>query len=164
MDSKLFNFFRWAILIAMCTVIFVFSSSPATDSSNQSRTIVMKLIHFLYVDFDKKPISEQAAVYSLLTLLVRKGAHFSEYALLAALAFSAFYGIHNKILRLLSSVAAAALYACTDEFHQTFVPGRSGMMRDVLIDSTGALFGAIVACCIAVYFTAWTIIRKNSYY
>ncbi|SFC09256.1 VanZ family protein [Ruminococcus albus] len=164
MDSKLFNFFRWVILIAMCIVIFVFSSSPANDSTNQSRTIVMKVIHFFYIDFDKKPVPEQAAIYSLLTILVRKGAHFSEYALLAALAFSAFYGIHNRILRLLSSVAAAALYACTDEFHQTFVPGRAGMMRDVIIDSSGALFGAIVACCIAAYFTAWTIIRKNSYY
>ncbi|MBE6867143.1 MAG: VanZ family protein [Ruminococcus albus] len=164
MDSKLFNFFRWVILIAMCIVIFVFSSSPATDSSNQSRTIVMKVIYFFFKDFDHKPISEKAAVYSLVTTFVRKCAHFSEYALLAGLAFSAFYGIRNRILRLLCSVAAAALYACTDEFHQTFVPGRSGMMRDVIIDSTGALFGAVVACCIAVYFTAWTIIRKNSCY
>lgn len=164
MDSRIFNKIRWVLLITMCAVIFAFSASPANDSTNQSNAVVMKIIYFFYNDFDKKPMPEKAAVYSLVTILVRKGAHFSEYALLAGLAFSAFYGIRNRFLRLFASVAAAALYACTDEFHQTFVPGRSGMMRDVLIDSTGALFGAIVACCIAAYFTAWTIIRKNSYY
>ncbi|UYJ41604.1 MAG: VanZ family protein [Lachnospiraceae bacterium] len=32
----------------------------------------------------------------------------------------------------------AVLYACTDEYHQLFVPGRSGQLRDVMIDAVGA--------------------------
>ena len=36
-----------------------------------------------------------------------------------------------------------ALYACSDEFHQYFVPGRSCKLFDVCVDSTGAFFGAL---------------------
>ena len=36
------------------------------------------------------------------------------------------------------------LYACTDEFHQLFVPGRSGNFRDVIIDTSGGVLSAIL--------------------
>ena len=36
------------------------------------------------------------------------------------------------------------LYAITDEYHQTFVAGRSGELRDVVIDSLGALLGILI--------------------
>lgn len=36
-------------------------------------------------------------------------------------------------------------YAATDEFHQIFVPGRAGMVTDVMIDSSGALAGILLA-------------------
>ena len=39
----------------------------------------------------------------------------------------------------------AALYAATDEFHQLFIEGRSGELKDVAIDSTGALLGLLLA-------------------
>ena len=39
-------------------------------------------------------------------------------------------------------------YAATDEFHQLFVPGRSGQMTDVMIDSVGCLIGCLVTCLI----------------
>ncbi|HJA34824.1 MAG TPA: VanZ family protein [Candidatus Mediterraneibacter merdigallinarum] len=38
----------------------------------------------------------------------------------------------------------AALYAATDEVHQLFVPGRSGQISDVILDSAGALAGVLV--------------------
>ena len=44
----------------------------------------------------------------------------------------------------------SVLYASSDEFHQTFVPGRDGNIVDVLIDSSGALVGILVSC--IVYF------------
>ena len=37
-----------------------------------------------------------------------------------------------------------ALYACSDEFHQYFVPGRSCKFFDVCVDSTGTFFGALL--------------------
>jgi len=47
------------------------------------------------------------------------------------------------------------LYACSDEFHQTFVPGRAGQFKDVLIDTAGALIGLIVVTLIRM------VVRKD---
>ena len=160
MHSRTFNYLRWAALIAFCIVIFVFSSFRADESTSQSNRIVDAIIEFVFTDFEHKPLPEQAAVTSLLTVLVRKGAHFSEYALLASLAFMAFYGIKSSFLRWFSAVGFAFLYACSDEFHQTFVLGRSGMIRDVIVDTSGAVFGALIACFIAVFLTARSIIKN----
>ena len=35
-------------------------------------------------------------------------------------------------------------YACTDEFHQLFVPGRSGQITDVMIDTLGGSIGVLI--------------------
>ena len=70
-------------------------------------------------------------------LLLRKLAHMTEYAVLALL-----------LLRATGSYAwafgLAVGYACTDEFHQTFVRGRHGSPVDVGIDAVGALIGLAV--------------------
>lgn len=81
--------------------------------------------------------------------LARKGAHLTEYAVLAIL----FWRAVRPFLKsnpqewnwklAFASVAFVALYAATDEFHQTLVPGRQGSPRDVLIDTTGAIGGMI---------------------
>jgi VanZ family protein len=67
-------------------------------------------------------------------LVLRKLAHMAEYAVLALL-----------LLRATGSYAwafgTAVAYACTDEFHQTFVRGRHGSPVDVAIDAVGALIG-----------------------
>ena len=68
--------------------------------------------------------------------VLRKCAHATEYAVLAAL-----------LLRALGNVPAAfvltVVYAATDEFHQTFVRGRHGSPYDVLIDAAGAAIGLV---------------------
>jgi VanZ family protein len=67
-------------------------------------------------------------------LVLRKLAHAAEYAVLGAL-----------LVRATSAAALSAaigvLYAITDELHQTFVPGRQGSSRDVLIDTAGVVAG-----------------------
>ena|SRR5438874_9619225 len=68
----------------------------------------------------------------------RKIAHFSEYALLSFLWWRALRTVVAPRLALLLAVAISVLYACTDEYHQTFVHGRHGRPLDVLIDSAGA--------------------------
>jgi VanZ family protein len=66
--------------------------------------------------------------------VLRKCAHMTEYAVLAVL-----------LVRATGSwawaFALAVAYACTDEFHQTFVRGRHGSPIDVGIDAVGALIG-----------------------
>ena len=43
-----------------------------------------------------------------------------------------------------ASVMLCFFYACTDEFHQLFVPGRSGEFTDVCLDTVGATFGILL--------------------
>jgi VanZ family protein len=70
-------------------------------------------------------------------LVLRKIAHFCEYAILGALLFRA-------LGRELFVVAAGAAYAATDELHQHFVPGRHAAFRDVAIDVAGVLAGVLL--------------------
>ena len=67
--------------------------------------------------------------------VLRKTAHFLEYFILYFLFLVPLKKSHHTALLL------AILYACTDEFHQLFVIGREGRIRDVIIDSLGASFG-----------------------
>ena len=69
--------------------------------------------------------------------ILRKCAHVTEYAVLAFLL--------RRALSTPWAFAAAVGYAITDEFHQTFVRGRHGAPRDVLIDSIGIVIGLVVA-------------------
>jgi len=71
-------------------------------------------------------------------LVVRKMGHVAEYAILALLIAWACSHARQPGLRswgwFPAALAVVAIYACTDEYHQTFVPGREGALRDVLID------------------------------
>jgi len=77
--------------------------------------------------------------------VIRKIAHFLEYLILFVLFFRAFKGttkLYSSIIYYLSFIISF-LYAASDEFHQTLVAGRSGMIRDILIDTIGILFGSL---------------------
>jgi len=73
-------------------------------------------------------------------------AHFVLYGILAALIQASMWG-WNLGYQLRWSVAAAviaALYGASDEFHQTFVAGRSASLLDVFVNTLGATFSAAV--------------------
>mgnify|MGYP000059507674 CR=1 FL=1 len=69
-----------------------------------------------------------------------------------AFAFSGTFEMRQKV-HYIAALGFAFCYASTDEFHQLFVPGRSGQVRDVLIDSCGAAIGVLIA---------WGLIRIYS--
>ena len=75
--------------------------------------------------------------------IIRKAAHFLEYTILFFLFFRGFKNTTKLTLirALLFSFICSVLYAISDEFHQTLVDGRSGMVRDVVIDTIGVLTG-----------------------
>ncbi len=78
-------------------------------------------------------------------VLVRKCGHLSEYAVLLfllrrALLRTACGGIYDFAV----PYALCVLYAATDEYHQSFVAGRSSSPSDVAVDSVGALIGFIL--------------------
>lgn len=78
--------------------------------------------------------------------IVRKSAHFTAYLILA---FTVGGVIRNlkveKPITFAITMVIVVTYAISDEFHQLFVPGRSGEFRDILIDSSGGLIGALLA-------------------
>ena len=70
-------------------------------------------------------------------LVLRKIAHFGEYAILGALLFRA-------VEREAVAVAAGVAYAITDEIHQSFVAGRHASALDVLLDAAGVVVGVLL--------------------
>ena len=94
---------------------------------------------------DKNLSEESKNTYAdKIELPVRKLAHMTEYCILTiCISFPLYvYGVRGFWLFLLAGLLSAG-FACTDEFHQSVVSGRGPSKRDVLIDSTGALFGMI---------------------
>ena len=65
----------------------------------------------------------------------------AEYAILAFLLYKTFIHKQNPLIK---SFIFTVLYACSDDFHQLFIPGRAGQIRDVCIDSTGALIMLLI--------------------
>lgn len=118
----------WYPSLLIAIIIFIFSASSSTDSDRQSGFIV-NAIAFLF------PGLKNA---DFLVTIVRKGAHFTEYALLGYFTARAFKLSKKSPL---FSILACAIYAATDEFHQSFVSGRSAEIKDVLLDTAGASFG-----------------------
>jgi VanZ family protein len=76
--------------------------------------------------------------------VIKKTLHAMAYAILLGLWWRALKRDQRDPRRaLLVALLITLVWAATDEWHQTFVPGRSGRARDVLIDGTGALFAAV---------------------
>lgn len=75
-----------------------------------------------------------------LEMVLRKGAHIVEYMILGALLGRAIGGAGWRGVAVAAVLGAA--YAASDEWHQTFVPGRKGNLWDVLLDSAAAFAGA----------------------
>jgi VanZ family protein len=77
---------------------------------------------------------------ALFDLIIRKLAHIGEYAILTFLLIRAL-NLHGLSFRrvILVTVCVSTLYAVSDEAHQTFVPGRNGVLSDVVIDGVGIL-------------------------
>ena len=148
------------IILALMLMIFGFSAGNGEESSSLSAKLTTWLMRLIYPEYDALSQGQRAGAFALLHLLVRKAAHFSEYALLGA-ALRQF--LWTFPLRRPGAAAwlAATLYAALDEWHQTFVSGRSGQLRDICIDSAGALFGILVAASITAVVLSRARYRQN---
>lgn len=120
---------HWTLLIIWVIGIFMMSNQPASISDSQSEGVIKIL---LSIGIDTNSIFGQLANF-----IVRKCAHFLEYMILAILYFNVAKLYFNRKKVIISTIAFVFLYACSDEIHQLFVPGREGAFRDVLIDTFG---------------------------
>ena len=137
------------ITLVMMVFIFVHSAMSGDVSSSESRFFAEILSYITGISF-------QVAHF-----IVRKAAHFTEFAVLGICLTVNFndYKTQNEIIKSdttpaknvlirhhrFASWIAGTLYACTDEFHQLFVEGRSCEFRDVCIDSAGVILGIAIA-------------------
>src|ERR1043166_796965 len=126
----------WLPLLIWLGVIF-FGSTSVMSAEHTSRYIVPFLLWL-------KPGISPNAIWIIL-VVVRKCAHVTEYTALALLLWRALRSLpalHAKPLMVFGAVLiGCALFAASDEFHQTFVKSRTPSVRDVLLDVGGALIG-----------------------
>jgi len=118
-------------------VIFCFSAQTGQSSGALSDRLAYRLLQLVWPDFFLQTEAQCAAILSTITFCLRKAAHMTVYFILAALLLWAVRRWPSP--RRLSAwvILLCAVLAGLDEFHQTFVPGRCGQFRDVLIDLAG---------------------------
>lgn len=133
-----------ALTVLLAGAIFYMSSEPAVESGARSTSIADGIVKLFNPGFGDLSEAEQAAILASADHILRKCTHFCVYAALGALllldslCFAAKPPVH-----ILRALFAAALYAASDEIHQSFVPGRGPAVTDVLLDSAGALCGIL---------------------
>ena len=148
------------LMILWMAGIFAFSSRSGSESTGDSYFVGTLVGDIFVPGFDEWSSEKQQEFAEKIDHPVRKTAHAAEYAVLGLLAAGACIPAHEhrregsaapggarsaKICReLLLPWGIAAVYAATDEFHQLFVPGRSGQLSDVILDSAGALAGLLL--------------------
>ncbi len=129
----------WLPLVIWLGVIFV-GSTDLMSAQHTSRFIV-PFLRWLNPDIS------WAAVNTIHTV-IRKLGHVIEYAILALVLWRALCSgpaLRTKTPILFGAVLlACALFAVTDEFHQSFVGSRTSSDHDVLLDSAGAFLGALI--------------------
>lgn len=142
----------WLLVIACMAMIFTFSAQNGEESGGLSAEVTQLLARvFRGAAFDPMTPEFERAHH-----LVRKMAHATVYGLLSIswLALLHTYSLDGR-LRYAIAVGVCFVFACSDEFHQTFLVGRSGLFSDVLIDTGGALVGSILFFCLC----RWIILR-----
>lgn len=124
---------------ACMLMIFLFSAQHASESQRLSDGFLSSLIGAFLERF-LPHLSEKG-----MSVDIRKYAHMAEYFCLGVSTFlfvSEMTRWQGRGKAVLLSSAWCLLYACTDELHQVFVPGRAGRVSDVLIDGVG--FGSSI--------------------
>lgn len=133
------------LIILNCAIIFKFSSEVSDDSNQRSGRIVGLLVDIIPGIKDKDQQEKEYIKEEILTPIVRKTAHFSIYASMGVLTicFALTYkGTYYQ--KSLCSLLFCISYSISDEIHQLFVSGRTGQVKDVFIDTLGALTGILV--------------------
>ena len=133
---------------ALCLMYMIFSFSAQDGASSA----LSYKVSYKIVEVGAKVLGENLEPYQIDSLatrfhgIVRKIAHMTEYfALAVAVAFPLYvYGLRGIWLMLVAGFICVA-FACGDEYHQSFVSGRSPSKRDVAIDSFGVFWGIILA-------------------
>lgn len=127
---------RLCTVLLVCCLIFIWGNSLLPgEISGAISDGVREILETFFPEGETSPQQE--------SFLLRKMAHFTEFAALGA-CLAWLFGMlgKGKLFPFLCGAAAA----CVDESIQLFVPGRGPSLRDVGIDTCGVLTGLILLC------------------
>lgn len=149
------------ILITTLTIIcmisiFILSSMNASESGHKSLKIVETIIkqtnnvmHKIGATDKLLTDKEVQSIAKKMNNPFRKFSHAFIYFTLAILIFLTLKSFNVKTSRIIFiTILICFTYSLTDEYHQTFIKGRSGEFRDCIIDTIGSTIG--VAICILI--------------
>lgn len=140
------------LLLAVMTAVFCFSAQPAEESQEMSDGFLYKIVSVFYPKIKTVSPEQREEIMKMFSSPIRKLAHFSIFGLMGV--FSLLSAISYKKpkfdMRCLAAWIICVLYAVSDEIHQHFVIGRSCEIRDMLIDSFGALLGVFIMTWICI--------------
>lgn len=124
--------------------IFNFSGQNGLESGNLSRKVTIRILN-IFGEYNEPLSNEQEVQVENTQYIIRKLAHFSIYALLGLLlmCLAETFDFTNA-RRMILSLLIGILYASLDEFHQSFVPGRTASFTDILIDVFGIVVGILI--------------------
>ena len=132
------------LIICWMITIFMFSNQGSDKSSKTSKGSIRFILDKLSITKNMEEQQIEELIEKLQTP-IRKLAHFSIYTL-GGILTSIYFSLDKKSKRksIIEAILFCSIYAITDEIHQYFIPGRSCELRDILIDSSGALFGILI--------------------
>ena len=119
----------------------IFLGSTDLMSAEHTSRFIVPFLRWLKPDISAETLAS-------IHFILRKCAHVGEYAVLGLLLLRAATLMTNFKrsipIRYLSLLGVCLLVAATDEFHQTFVGSRDASVRDIMIDSAGAILGLLI--------------------
>lgn len=140
MKQKILRIVPYITTALIMALIFFLSSQTREESSALSSGLTRQLINFFMSGASE---ADKAKYLDIFHNIIRKCAHFVLYAMLGFSASGIFTG-KTRLRMWSSAVVLCAVYAVTDELHQSLVAGRGPMVSDVFLDTCGGAFGAAV--------------------
>lgn len=155
MNSHRLNLLKAWIAAILWLIVIAIESTALASSSNTSR-ILYPILHYLFgMDYQH---------FEPLHFYIRKGGHVVGYAILSILAFRAWRetfparGNPRWTLRWASNaVLMTAFVASLDEWHQSFIPSRTGRWQDVVLDTCAGLAAQIIL----FLWARWILARRT---
>lgn len=137
-DAAGTRFWRYGPVVVWMALIW-FASTSEFSAANSSR-FVRPIVLWLFPNISESHLQ-------LVHMVVRKAAHFGEYAVFGLLAARALSSSSRKLLRIYwfpASLLLIVIYALIDEYHQSFISSRTSSFYDSGIDVAGGFFAIML--------------------
>lgn len=133
------------LIIIWLLVIYLFSNANSNSSNKLSHGITYDLIEFTNkIKLTNIQENDKHATMLKLNKVVRKIAHMSEYFILSIFIYFLLKSLNINKYILIKVLLICFICALIDEYHQTFVSGRTGQFIDCIIDLTGSCIFTLI--------------------